>query len=263
MKTKSQLIEEMTMKPTQPLFKKNKTGEYELTKQGEAVKAVAEIHDMMGKEQPEYVKERAKEGGVEIVSTKEQVKNNLGNMETKKTIKLEKLGALAKDRSDIAKKLIMNGDLSQLTDREKLIYYKMRCDEQGLDPFSQPFSYLELKGKHVLYANKNAAEQLRALHKISIEIIESKEEAGCYVVVARASKPDGRVDTAIAAVPIDKLMGDARANAIMKAETKAKRRVTLSIQGLNMMDETEVETIPDAKKVDGGFHEEEVINVNQ
>ena len=43
--------------------------------------------------------------------------------------------------------------------------------------------------------------------------------------------------------------GEALANAYMKAETKAKRRVTLSICGLGMLDETEVETIPDAKQV--------------
>ena len=37
----------------------------------------------------------------------------------------------------------------------------------------------------------------------------------------------------------------------MKAETKAKRRVTLSICGLGMLDETEVETIPGARFDDG------------
>jgi hypothetical protein len=36
------------------------------------------------------------------------------------------------------------------------------------------------------------------------------------------------------------------ANALMKAETKAKRRVTLSICGLGMLDESEVESIPGA-----------------
>ena len=35
----------------------------------------------------------------------------------------------------------------------------------------------------------------------------------------------------------------------MKAVTKAKRRVTLSICGLGMLDETEVESIPGAKAV--------------
>ena len=42
------------------------------------------------------------------------------------------------------------------------------------------------------------------------------------------------------------LKGEALANAMMKAETKAKRRATLSICGLALLDELEVETIPNA-----------------
>jgi hypothetical protein len=45
------------------------------------------------------------------------------------------------------------------------------------------------------------------------------------------------------------LKGDALANALMKPETKAKRRVTLSIAGLGWLDETELETIRDARLV--------------
>ena len=44
-------------------------------------------------------------------------------------------------------------------------------------------------------------------------------------------------------VSIDKLSGEFRANAILKAITKAKRRVTLSVCGLGFLDETEVETL--------------------
>src|SRR6202008_2665643 len=40
--------------------------------------------------------------------------------------------------------------------------------------------------------------------------------------------------------------GEALGNALMKASTKAKRRATLSICGLGMLDETELETIPTA-----------------
>lgn len=36
-------------------------------------------------------------------------------------------------------------------------------------------------------------------------------------------------------------------NVIMKSVTKSKRRVTLSLCGLGMLDETDVETIPEAK----------------
>ena len=46
------------------------------------------------------------------------------------------------------------------------------------------------------------------------------------------------------AVTIDGLKGDALANAIMKAATKAKRRAVLALLGLNMLDESELETIP-------------------
>jgi hypothetical protein len=48
-------------------------------------------------------------------------------------------------------------------------------------------------------------------------------------------------------VTVGGLKGESKANAMMKAETKAKRRVTLSICGLGMLDETEVETIPSAQ----------------
>ena len=43
--------------------------------------------------------------------------------------------------------------------------------------------------------------------------------------------------------------GKSRSNAIMKAETKAKRRVTLSLVGLSTLDESEIESIPDAQPV--------------
>jgi hypothetical protein len=55
--------------------------------------------------------------------------------------------------------------------------------------------------------------------------------------------PDGRIDEATGAVTISGLKGEALANAMMKAETKAKRRVTLSMSGLNMLDESEVKDI--------------------
>jgi len=69
---------------------------------------------------------------------------------------------------------------------------------------------------------------------------------GCYIVTAKASDSEGRTDESIGAVPIEKIQGEARANAMMKAETKAKRRVTLSFCGLGMLDETEVDSIPGA-----------------
>jgi hypothetical protein len=58
------------------------------------------------------------------------------------------------------------------------------------------------------------------------------------------------MDSSIGAVSVDGLKGDDLANAMMKAETKSKRRVTLSICGLGMLDETEIETIKEAAPVE-------------
>jgi hypothetical protein len=65
-----------------------------------------------------------------------------------------------------------------------------------------------------------------------------------FIVTAKVRNKDGRTDIAKGAVNIANLKGEALANALMKTETKAKRRATLSICGLGFLDETEVEDIP-------------------
>jgi hypothetical protein len=69
-------------------------------------------------------------------------------------------------------------------------------------------------------------------------------------VTARATDRAGRSDESIGAVAIGGLKGDALCNALMKAETKAKRRATLAIVGLSFLDESEVETVQGARRVD-------------
>jgi len=71
-----------------------------------------------------------------------------------------------------------------------------------------------------------------------------------YIVKAKARDKYGRSDESTGAVVIGNLKGEMKANAIMKAETKAKRRVTLSICGMGWADETEVQSIPGARPVD-------------
>jgi hypothetical protein len=123
------------------------------------------------------------------------------------------------------------------------MYYRQVCESLGLNPLTRPFEYIVLNGRLTLYARRDATDQLRRLHQVSIEIISREKIEDIYVVTARARMPDGRTDEATGAVSIAGLRGDALANALMKAETKAKRRVTLSIVGLGWLDETEIETI--------------------
>ena len=151
--------------------------------------------------------------------------------------------------STSVEKLLLQGDLSSLTPEQKLMYYKMTCDRVGLDPMARPFDYLNLKGKLVLYANKGCAEQLRSVHKVSLSEPQTQVLDGTFVVTVVASLPCGRTDGDMGSVPIDNLKGEARSNAMLKAVTKAKRRATLSIVGLGMLDETEVDTIPGAQVV--------------
>lgn len=147
-------------------------------------------------------------------------------------------------------RVILHGDLQRLSPAQKVSYYNAVCSSVGLNPLTRPFEYLVLSGREVLYARREATEQLRMLHHVSIRIISREVVEGCYVVTARALIPDGRTDENIGAVPIEGLKGEARANAMMKAETKAKRRVTLSICGLGMLDETEVESLPETAGLD-------------
>lgn len=140
-------------------------------------------------------------------------------------------------------KLIIDGDLSRLSADQKSQYYLLRCQEHGLNPSSQPFNYLKLNNKEVLYANKGCAEQLRSINRVSIKITSANIIGDLFVVISDAKDGHGREDSATGAVSIVGLKGEALANAMMKAETKSKRRVTLSICGMNMLDETEVETI--------------------
>lgn len=144
--------------------------------------------------------------------------------------------------------VLIGGDLSRLSAEQRVTYYKSVCDTLALNPLTKPFDYITLNGKLVLYATKGCAEQLRAVHKVSIVVTGRETIEGVYVVTAQAKLPDGREDGATGAVSIQGLKGEALANAFMKAETKAKRRATLSICGLNMLDETEVETIEPSLK---------------
>ena len=51
---------------------------------------------------------------------------------------------------------------------ERLNYYKAICKALGLNPLSQPFQYITLNGKLTLYARKDATDQLRKMHNVSI-----------------------------------------------------------------------------------------------
>lgn len=158
----------------------------------------------------------------------------------------------AKTQSRVIESLVLRGDLSGLAPQDRARFYVQMCEGLGLNPSAQPFAFLRLNGKEVLYATRGATDQLAALHRVNRRIVDGPKVidlAGTKLVyaVCEASLPNGRVETATATVPlIDPV------NVLMKAETKAKRRATLSILGLGLLDEMEIETIPANVQEPGG-----------
>lgn len=155
-----------------------------------------------------------------------------------------------KENSQQAKVLsaLMRGDISKMNEAEQLWYYKEVCDSLGLNYLTRPFELITLSGKLTFYATRACTEQLRRANEISIQITSREKVGDIYIVSARALDRTGRTDESTGVVSLMGLKGDNLANALMKCETKAKRRVTLSICGLGWLDESETETIAGAKK---------------
>lgn len=151
--------------------------------------------------------------------------------------------------------VLVMGDLQSLSPTQRAEYYSSVCISLGLNPLTKPFDYIMLNGKLRLYALKDATEQLRKIYKVSILSLTRVDMGNDMIAFcALAQDGTGRTDSSIGAVSTINLKGEALANAWMKAETKAKRRVTLSICGLGMLDETEVDSVPGA--ITGDFSRE-------
>ena len=146
--------------------------------------------------------------------------------------------------------LVLKGDLSGMNPVQKMEYYHRLCEHLHLDPVTRPFDIINIRGKEIMYAHKGCTDQLRKQNGVSVTDIKGETVADVYRVTAIGHDKTGRTDAATGVVSIGKLGGDELANALMKAETKAKRRLTLSLCGLGMLDESEIETIPGAINVE-------------
>ena len=140
--------------------------------------------------------------------------------------------------------VLIQGDLSSLSKEQRASYYMKVCESTGLNPYTTPFQYIVLNRKLSLYASKAATDQLRKIHGVDIKVTDKNIEDGIFYVTVEAKDKTGRMDSDMGSVVIGNLKGEAKSNAMMKTITKAKRRVTLSICGLGMLDESEIDSIP-------------------
>ena len=185
---------------------------------------------------------------------------------TSADVRAQALEQYSYDR-DVINKAVMLGDMKKMDGAMRLDFYRAVCLSVGLNPLTQPFTPLERQDKTVwLYANATATQQLGKLHQVGFrELRRVHETVGgepLYRVEVVAFTPDGRSVPSQAVVSLTKkkkeqrgtwpdgnpkfvdaldadgepllvpLRGEALANALMRADTKALRRATLALIGL-------------------------------
>jgi hypothetical protein len=132
--------------------------------------------------------------------------------------------------------VVIGGDLTPLTPEQRVRYMQRVCTGLGLNWETSPFIYVKPAEKLILYATKDCAAQLRRRDGISIEVTGRSfmPEQGIYCVEVKATNAQGRSETAIGSVGVMGMKHETLAGQMMRAETKAKRRVTLSLCGLGL-----------------------------
>ena len=121
---------------------------------------------------------------------------------------------------DIMEAVLIKGDLAKLTPDESVQYYNAVCKSIGLNPLTRPLEYITLQGKRVLYARRDAADQLRKINGISINIVSQEMHDGLLTIHVKARDRDGRDDQDIRVVPFTATRkGEARSNQNLKFMT--------------------------------------------
>ena len=143
--------------------------------------------------------------------------------------------------------LVVTGELIFLTPPERIQFYVQTCESMGLNPFTRPlqfFEQIDRNGKRnlILYALRGASVQLAAKHKLSVQILDPIFSHDAVMFNARVTSTNPpREDGAVGVASLKGLEGNEYADAIMAAQTKAKRRAIIDFVGSGLLDESEVE----------------------
>jgi hypothetical protein len=133
-----------------------------------------------------------------------------------------------------------------IASNEELNAFKVAvCATNGIDPLMLDYIWMNdpetgLRNR-VLYAKRGAAEVLRKNLGISITSLIQSESNGLISFTATGVDKSGRQEMAVGSAYIEGRKGDKLAHALMTAQTKAVRRVTLQFVTGGVLDETEVQ----------------------
>lgn len=138
----------------------------------------------------------------------------------------------------------LSGDLSPLTPAQKSQYYLAKCAAMGLDPSTKPLDWITFQGKLACYPNATAAQQIADQRGIDVETSDPEivQLGGADMVkcVGRGRTQDGRVAERTAYLAVNGAKGQDLGNLLMKAETKAFRRVVAALTGWAAKDADEI-----------------------
>ncbi len=160
--------------------------------------------------------------------------------------------------AEVMDMVLGHGDLSKLDARGRVELIVALSNGIGVNPLGSPFRYILMRGeggqkKLVLYFMATGAEQLRAVHGVLTHITSRVTENNMRIVTCEASLPGtDRMVESLGIVALEdykgnKLQGQRYADALMKADTKALRRATLSLLGMTWL--TSVLSVPATEDV--------------
>lgn len=142
-------------------------------------------------------------------------------------------------------KFIPISGLDNFTEEQKQTYYKQVCEHFGLPVELNLLEYIWMDGgdgarKLVLWAKKGATDIWRDKHDISVIKLIKDEGDGYVMFTAEGKNGKGRTEMAVGAADTKNRTGKALSDAVMTAQTRAIRRMTLQFVGGGFLDETEV-----------------------
>lgn len=140
--------------------------------------------------------------------------------------------------------LTSNGSLHLLQPTELAVWLAKLKNYLHLNPFTNSILlYSNPKGELFPYVTKDACAQLRVIREISVTQMSDPiyiPELKTVTVKISGMTKKGRMEMALGSVSLENVVPQEFANHIMWAETKAHRRLTLSLSGLGLLADVEV-----------------------
>jgi hypothetical protein len=144
-------------------------------------------------------------------------------------------------------------DLDRLSDEQLRQYYLDACAYHGVPPELNVLAFTLMDSgdgarRRVLYAKKGATDIIR--DRLGISVVDLRKEVfnGTLTYTCFGKNVAGRLEIAVGASYIEGVTGRALEVAIMVAQTRAVRRMTLQFAGAGLLDETELQA--DSKTTD-------------